>query len=38
MRDRIDHEANEMTRPADPAAILSTIRDFNAEPGSGPEK
>jgi len=38
MRDRIDHEANEMTRPADPAAILSTIRDFNAEPRSGPDE
>jgi uncharacterized membrane protein len=35
MRDRIDHEANEMTRPADPSAILGTIRDFNAERGSG---
>jgi uncharacterized membrane protein len=35
MRDRVDHEANEMTRPADPSAILGTIRDFNAERGSG---
>jgi uncharacterized membrane protein len=36
MKDRIDHEANEMARPADPAAILSTISDFNSEPRSGP--
>jgi uncharacterized membrane protein len=36
MRDRIDHEANEMTRRADPPAILSTIRDFNARPGNRP--
>jgi len=35
MRDRVDHEANEMTRPADPAAILSAIREFNDGPGSG---
>jgi uncharacterized membrane protein len=35
IRNRIDHEANEMTRPADPSALLSTIRDFNAEPRGG---
>jgi hypothetical protein len=35
MRDRIDHVANEMTRPADPSAILGTIKDFNAERRSG---
>jgi uncharacterized membrane protein len=28
--DRVDHQANEMARPADPSSVLGTIRHLNA--------
>jgi uncharacterized membrane protein len=28
--DRVDHQANEMARPADPSLVLGTIRHLNA--------
>jgi uncharacterized membrane protein len=35
LSNRIDHEANEMTKPADPSTILSTIKDFQSGSKNG---
>jgi uncharacterized membrane protein len=31
LSDRVDHEAIKMTRPADPSAILTSIKDFHSD-------
>ena len=30
LRDRVDHQANEMARPADPSSVLGMIKNLNA--------
>jgi uncharacterized membrane protein len=35
LSDRVDHEANKMTQPADPSAILTSIKDFHSDTKSG---